>query len=54
MLKKLKFLERIDWLGLYACLVVPFILLILSGLISEWGYWYSGIDWYRPQVTALV
>ncbi len=54
MLKKLKFLKRIDWLGLYACLVIPFILLILSGLITEWGSWYSGVDWYRPQVTALV
>ena len=54
MLKKLKFLKRIDWLGLYVCLALSLILLVLSGLIPEWGRWYSAVDWYRPQMNALL
>ncbi len=51
----MKFLKKIDWLGFYACLVIPFILLVLIGaLIPEWGQWYAAADWYRPQVSALA
>ncbi|NCB44046.1 MAG: hypothetical protein EOM59_15730, partial [Clostridia bacterium] len=50
----MKFLKRIDWLGLYACLVIPFVSLALTGLVTEWGRWYSIEDRYRMQTSALV
>ncbi len=54
MLKRLHYLKRIDWLGIYGCLVAVFILVILTGLIPEWGQWYSIEDRYWVQTTALA
>jgi len=41
-------------MGIYGCLVAVFILVILTGLIPEWGQWYSIEDRYWEQTTALV
>ena len=40
--------------GIYWITVLTLLLLILTGLIPEWGVWYSVIDWYRPQMSALI
>ncbi|NCB44207.1 MAG: hypothetical protein EOM59_16560, partial [Clostridia bacterium] len=50
----MKYLKRIDWLGLYVSLVVSLILVILSGLIPGWEHWYSLEDRYRMQTAALA
>ena len=42
------------WKWLYACLVLPFVLVILTGIIPEWGCWYSIEDRYRMQTSALA
>jgi hypothetical protein len=41
-------------MGIYGCLVAVFILVILTGLIPEWGQWYSIEDRYWVQTTALA
>ncbi len=43
-----------DWKRLYCVAVVTLLLLVLTGVIPEWGVWYSVHDWYRPQMTALL
>ena len=46
--------RSVDCMGIYGCLVAVFILVILTGLIPEWGQWYSIEDRYWEQTTALV
>ncbi len=41
-------------MGLYVCLVLSFVLVILTGIIPEWGCWYSIEDRYRMQTSALA
>jgi len=50
----LKFLNPDGCVRWYLCLVVPFVLLVLTGLVPEWGYWYSSEDRPQAQTVALV
>ncbi len=44
----------LDWKRLYWVTVLTLLLLVLTGIIPEWGVWYSVNDWYRPQMSALI
>jgi hypothetical protein len=44
----------LGWKRLYWVTVVTLLLLVLTGTIPEWGVWYSVVDWYRPQMNALI
>jgi hypothetical protein len=44
----------LGWKRLYWVTVVTLLLMVLTGTIPEWGVWYSVVDWYRPQMNALI
>ncbi|MCK9315536.1 MAG: hypothetical protein M0Q48_05275 [Verrucomicrobia bacterium] len=46
--------KKFDIIGLYVCLVLPFVLLVLTGLVPVWGHWYSLEDRYRMQTEAFT
>ncbi len=46
--------KKFDIFGLYICFVLPFVLLVLTGLLPAWGHWYSLENRYRMQTSALV
>ena len=46
--------HTLSWKRLYRVTVLTLLLLVLTGIVPEWGIWYSVNDWYRPQMSALI
>ena len=44
----------LDWKRLYWVTILTLLLLVLTGIIPEWGVLYSADDWYRAQISALI